>query len=228
MAIKYHTEIQQNTDEWLNLRLGIITGSNINIIVTPTGKAAKNDAMRKYAAELAAQRITKRAEENFQSWDMMRGHIQEDIARDIYRDNYAQVEECGFITNDNLGFVVGCSPDGLVGEDGGIEIKSRKAKFQIETIAAGEMPKEYANQVQAFLLVSGRTWCDFVQYSSGMAFYVERVTVDPVRREAIIDAIMAFEDEIERVRNEYLAKASDMIQTEWVDINFDAEIEGAE
>lgn len=226
--IKYHTEIEQNTDEWLNLRLGVITASNINVIVTPTGKATKNAAMRAYACELASQREMQIVEENYQSWDMMRGHIQEDIARDVYSDNYAPVSECGFITNDNYGFIIGCSPDGLVGDDGGIEIKSRKAKFQVATIIAGEMDKEYLNQVQTFLLVSGREWVDFVQYSNGMPLYVERVYVDELRRSFIVKAIMAFEEEIEAIRASYREQAASMVQTEYVDLNENAEIEGSE
>jgi len=209
MTIKKHN-VEQNTDEWLQLRLGIITASNVNKIVTATGKPAKNESMRQYAAQLAAQRITKRIEDNFQTWDTLRGHLQEDIARDYYSDNYAPVEKCGFITNDSLGFTIGCSPDGLVDCDGGIEIKSRLAKFQVETIVADEVPREFVNQVQTFLLVSGRDWCDFVQYSNGMPLYVKRVTVDPVRREAIVNAMMEFEEEIERIRMEYLHKAESL------------------
>lgn len=228
MAIKYHNDVKQNTDEWLNLRLGIITGSNINKIVTAAGKPAKNDSMRQYAAELAAQRITQRGEENFQSWDMMRGHIQEDIARDIYSENYAPVDQCGFITNDNYGFTIGCSPDGLVSEDGLIEIKSRQAKFQVATVVSGEVDKSFVNQVQGNLLISGRKWADFVQYSNGMPLFVKRVEIDPVRREMIVDAIMDFEEEIERVRTEYLEKSANLVPTEWVDLNLDDEITGSE
>jgi len=226
--IKYHYEVEQNTDEWLALRLGIITGSNINKIVTAGGKLAKNATTRQYAAELAAQRITKRAEENFQSYQMMLGHLQEDVARDIYSENYEPVKQCGFITNDNYGFTVGCSPDGLISEDGLIEIKSRMAKFQVETIIAGEMDKSFANQVQGNLLISGRDYADFIQYSSGLPLFVKRIEVDPVRREMIVDAMIDFEEAIESIRLEYLDKASSMVQTEWQDFNTDVEITGSE
>ena len=226
--IKHYNEVQQNTDAWLALRLGIITGSNINKIVTAGGKFAKNATTRQYAAELAAQRITKRAEENFQSYAMMLGHLQEDVARDIYSENYEPVKQCGFITNDNYGFTVGCSPDGLISEDGLIEIKSRMAKFQVETIIAGEMDKSFANQVQGNLLISGRDYADFIQYSSGLPLFVKRIEVDPVRREMIVDAMIDFEEAIESIRLEYLDKASSMVQTEWQDFNTDVEITGSE
>jgi len=228
MAIKYHYDIEQNTDEWLRLRLGIITGSNINKIVTAAGKPAKNDSMRQYAAELAAQRITGRLEENFQSYAMQLGHLQEDVARDIYSEKFAPVKQCGFVTNDDLGFTVGCSPDGLVGDDGLIEIKSRMAKFQISTIVEGEMDKSFINQVQGNALIADRAYAEFIQYSSGLPIFVKRIDIDPIRREMIIDAMMAFEAEIERIKAEFLDKAASMVQTEWINFSMDGEIEACE
>jgi len=225
MAIKYHYDVEQNTDSWLNLRLGILTGSNINRIVTGAGKPAKNASMREYAAELAAQRITKRGEGNFQSYAMMMGHIQEDVARDIYSENYAPVKQCGFITNDEYGFTMGCSPDGLVGENALIEIKSRMAKFQVVTIIADEMDKLFTNQVQGNLLISGRDYADFIQYSTGLPFFVKRIDIDHVRREMIVEAMIAFEAEVERTKEEFLDKAASMVQTEWIDFSDDGEIE---
>jgi putative phage-type endonuclease len=226
--IKYHYEIEQNTEEWHQIRLGIVTASNVNVIMTPTGKPAKNQKVREYAYAIAAQREYGFIEDSFQSYDMIRGHIQEGIARDIYNDNYAPIKECGFITNDNYGFRIGCSPDGLVDEDGGIEIKSRLAKFQFQTIINGEVPNEYMNQIQAFLLVSGRDYCDYVQYSNGLPLFVKRVTVDPVRREAIIEAITAFEDEVQGILDDYREKSASLVKTERVDVITDDYIEGSE
>ena len=228
MAIKYHYDVEQNTDLWFQAKLGVISASNINKLVTPTGAVAKNDAARKYAYSLAAQRVLKRVEDSYQSFDMLRGTIQEAYARDIYNDNIEEVKECGFITNDNYGFTIGSSPDGLVGLNGGLEIKSRLAKFQIETILSGEVPKEFVNQCQFFLLVSGREWIDFVSYSTGLPFFVKRVTVDQVRREKIVDAMMLFEETIELARIEYLEKSSGMIPTEWIDFNLNDEIEASD
>jgi predicted phage-related endonuclease len=109
----------------------------------------------------------------------------------------------------------------LVGEDGGIEIKSRVAKFQVLTIVADEVPAEYINQIQTFLIVSGRSWCDFVQYSNGMPLFVKRVTPDAERQELIIGAIQAFESEVESVRADYKLKSAAFIQTDRVEFMAD-------
>jgi putative phage-type endonuclease len=215
--IKYHNEIQQNTDEWLKLRLGIITASNVKNLVTASNKPAKNQTTRNYANDLAAQRETGCNEDHYESYDMIRGSAQEEIARDIYSDNISEVKECGFITNTDHGFTIGCSPDGLVGDDGGIEIKSRLAKFQIATILADEVPAEYMKQIQTFLIVSGRKWCDFVQYSNGLPLFVKRVYPDEEMQAIILDALKVFELEVDFVLTEYRLKSAGMIQTDRVD-----------
>jgi putative phage-type endonuclease len=228
MPIQYYPDLEQGTDEWHQMRLGIVTASNINTILTPTGKPAKNEKMRQYACEIASQRILRVVEDSYQSFDMQRGHFQEVIARDIYSDNYAPVTECGFVINDNYGPVIGCSPDGLVNDDGGIEIKSRLAKFQVSTIIADEFPKMYANQVQGFLIVTEREWCDFVQYSNGMPFFVKRIYPDPVRQAEIVHALVEFEYEVARVLSEYKERSDGMVQTERVEFVSDDTIEGSE
>jgi len=136
----YHYDMEQNTDEWLQARLGVVTASEINNFITGKGKISKSKGMITYSCLKAAERETKCIETNFQSFDMVRGHIQEEIARDYYSETYEKVDHCGFITRAGGGITLGASPDGLVGNDGGIEIKSRLAKFQFETIVSGEVP----------------------------------------------------------------------------------------
>ena len=222
--VKYYHDMIQGGDDWYKIRLGLVTASEINILLTPSGKLAKNQKMRDHACEIASQRELNEVEDSFQSYHMVRGHIQEAIARDVYSDNFDEVQECGFITDDSLGFKIGCSPDGLVGESGMIEIKSRIAKHQVSTIIKGEVPEEYVNQIQAALLISDRAWCDFIQYSNGMPLFVQRVTNDIERQELIIEAIRAFELEVERIREDYRKKSSILVQCERVDMSEDDEI----
>jgi len=197
--IKYHYDIEQGTPEWHELRKGVLTSTAIKTLITPTGKLADNDKTRAHVYEVAAQRITGRTEDTFLSFDMMRGHTDEILARDLYARHYAPVNECGFITNDKLGFLVGYSPDGLVGEDGLIEIKSAKAKIQVQRIADGCMPTEHIAQVQTGLWVTGRKWCDFISYSNGMAMMVVRVDADPDYHALIEAAAIAFEAKVAEV-----------------------------
>ena len=115
MNTKYYYDVEQGTDEWLQMRLGIVTASEVNRIVTPKGKKSSGKAVTAYACELASQRVNQRIDESFESFDTMRGHFQEEIAREIYSDNYNEVTECGFVTRSFNGITIGCSPDGLGG-----------------------------------------------------------------------------------------------------------------
>jgi len=215
--IKYYRELEQGTDEWLSARLGIVTASEVNNLVTPKGKLASGAKVQAYACEKASQRVNMRIEDHFESYDMQRGHIEEETARDVYIENYAEVEECGFIVRDFGAFKIGVSPDGLVGENGGIEIKSRKAKFQVATIVSDTVPDEYMNQCQAFLLVTGREWIDFVQYSNGMPIFVKRVMPDAERMELIRTAVSDFEMHVTKAMVVYESHAMNMVQTERVE-----------
>ena len=206
MAIKYHHDIIQGTQQWLEVRLGLLTASETCRIITPsTLKVAANDKMRAHVYEIAAQRITRYVEPAYQGDDIMRGHEDEVDARDHYREHYGPVEECGFITNDEFGFTIGYSPDGLVNDDGQIEIKSRRQHFQIQTIATGQVPTEHVIQVQTGLLVSKRPWCDFVSFSGGLPMDV--LTTEPVAefQEAIVAAATTFESKVAEVIEAYHA-----------------------
>lgn len=215
--IKYHYEIEQGTDEWLKARLGIVTASEVNSIVTPKGKATSGAKVQAYACEIASQRENQCIEDTFQSFAMMKGHFHEEFARDSYNDNYDEVKECGFITRQFDAFTIGCSPDGLVGDDGGIEIKSREPKFQVATIVADKVPDEYMNQCQAFLLVTGREWIDFIQYSTGMPLFVKRVLPDTERQNMIIQACNYFEKLVVKNQEVYNSASANMVQTERVE-----------
>jgi len=217
---EYHFDVQQGSDEWLRNRLGRVTGSEVNSIVTPKGEPASGKAVLSYACQKAAERETQFLEDHFESWDMRRGSLQEEYARDYYSESYEQVAECGFITNTINGVKVGCSPDGLCGEKGGIEIKSRLAKFQVNTIITGEVDDQYLNQCQAFLLISGREWIDFISYSNGLPLFVKRIQPDPIRQESIINALLEFEKIVVDMQKKYASLASSLVQTERVDLTF--------
>ena len=228
MSITYYKDMIQGTDEWFEARAGCITASNINVLMTPKGLPAKNEKVRNYAYELVAQRETKRVEASFQSMDMERGQIQEDLAREIYSESYEEVEQCGFITRQFDGFKLGASPDGLVGEDGGIEIKSRLSKFQIKAIANDKIDPSFMNQIQTSLLVSGRQWWDFVQYSNGMPLFAKRVLPDQTRQQAILEAVVAFEELTNEIQARYQKNSVNLVQTPYVDLMMDDEINESE
>lgn len=191
--IKYHPDLIQGSEEWHAARCGLLTASEMKLIITPTLKIADNEKEKTHLYELMAQRITQYVEPSYVGDDMLRGMEDEIDARALYHKHYAPVEECGFITNSKFGFTIGGSPDGLVGDGGMLECKSRRQKFQVQTIADGLMPSDYLLQVQTMLLISEREWCDFVSYSGGLPMVTIRVFPDMKVQNAIIEATEKFE-----------------------------------
>jgi len=206
--VTYHKNVEQGSDEWFQLRLGVLTASEVKHLVTPTLKAANNDKTRQHIYELAAQRISKFIEPTYVGDAMLRGHTDEFEAKIIYNAEIAPVTEVGFLTNSKWGFTIGYSPDGLVGEDGLLECKSRIQKYQIQTITEhvhddknNSIPAEFVMQVQTGLLVSERKWIDFISYSGGLPMVVIRVYPDPEIQAAILSAAEVAETKIkERIQ----------------------------
>lgn len=196
MAITYHKDFEQGSPEWVAIRCGIITASEVDKILTPTLKVASNDKERQYLYELMAQRINGQTEPQYVSDSMLRGKDDEIYAREMYIENYGPVHDCAFVETNALGFRFGYSPDGLVGDEGLIEIKSRAAKYQVQTILDGILPAEFALQIQSGLLITGRKWCDFISYSNGMPMFVLRVLPNPETQAAITAAVTEFEARI--------------------------------
>jgi predicted phage-related endonuclease len=212
MTITYHPDLIQGSDEWHAARCGLITASEMKLILTPTLKVANNDKTRAHVWELAAQRITGYVEPTYIGEAMLRGHEDEVLARALYSEHFAPVEEVGFVTNDRWGFTLGASPDGLVGADGLIECKSRIQKYQVQAIVEhyrdGTVPEEFVLQVQTLLLVTERRWCDLISYSGGLPMIPMRCEADPIIQEAIVEACEAFEARIAEAVSDYHAALS--------------------
>lgn len=215
--IRYHHDLVQGTDEWFAARCGLLTASEMKHIITPTLKIASNEKERSHLYELLAQRITRYVEPSYISDDMLRGMADEVDAVALYEKHHAPVERVGFVTNDGVpedgpavdgwGFTIGYSPDGLVGDDGLVEAKSRRQKYQVETfvvhVLEGTTPADYILQVQTGMLVTGRAWCDLISYSAGLPMAVMRCEADPVVQQAILNAAAAFEDRLKQARIRY-------------------------
>lgn len=216
-------DVEQRSNEWYEQRRGIVTASAVGALVTTkTLKPAGNDTWRSLLLTLAAERITGLVEETFISHDMWRGIEDEPIARGHYAEHIDPVKECGFMLRDFGGFKLGCSPDGLVGDDGLIEIKSRLPKIQLATVLSGEVPAANMAQLQAALMVSGREWIDYVSWCGGMPMWVIRVYPDEHWFTAIYEAVATAEQAIEATCSDYLARVDGLPPTQR--INRDMEI----
>lgn len=224
MTIKYYHNIEQGTPEWHDLHRGIITASEISQILTPSLKTANNDKSRQLVYKKAAEVISGVVDDTFASSDMERGIMLEPFAVSEYEKHFNKVDGCGFVTNDRWEFKIGYSPDGLVGDNGLIEVKSPSRKKHVEYMATGEMPKEYVAQVQTGLLVTGRQWVDFISYYPGMAMVPVRVKPDAETHQSIIGAVTEFYAQLKEVVASYNKKAKKGHLTEAVELNQNEEI----
>lgn len=166
---------EQGTEEWLAARLGVPSASSFGKLITPTGK--KSSTFDSYVNQLVAERITGEATPFPQTDAMARGTELEPHARDFYEfmtDN--EVKEVGFIKHAVM--EAGCSPDGLIDEMGGLEIKCPLAHTHVETLRGGKMPTKHIPQVQGCMWITRREWWDFVSYHPSMESLIVRVERD--------------------------------------------------
>lgn len=203
-GIALYPLMKQGSDAWLQARCGIVTDSIVGRLLTPTAKVAFDDAARTARARLIAERYTGHVEHVPQTFDTRREHIDKKVARNLYVEHYEAVTEIGFMTRrEGLAFG-GYSPDGLVGDDGLIGIKTEKPHLHMATLLTGEVPTQHMAQLQMGLWVSGRDWIDYVQFSGGMPLFVERVYPDIVWQDTIEgilhDVNYEAEDTLRRLR----------------------------
>ena len=224
MTLTIHDQLEQGSEEWLQARAGIVTASVVGKLITPNLKVANNDTARGLIATLAAERITGHVEEIPSSWQMTRGVLDEPLARDHYAEHHAKVDQVGFMVRDYTNFKVGYSPDGLVGETGLIEIKSRSPRIHLNTVLSGQPPAANMAQMQTGLLVTGREWCDYISWCGGLPMWVHRVRPDPAWFNAITQAAADAETSINNLIINFEAATRGLPPTERIDHFQDQEI----
>lgn len=208
-------DLIQGSDEWMAQRRGMVTASVVGKLITPsTIKPARNDDSRALTTQLVAERITGWTDPVYVNDDMLRGHEDEPRARDLYSELYAPVRESGFLIRREPTWALGYSPDGLVGDDGLIEVKSPRAKTHLRTILSGEVPAHHMAQIQAGLLVTGRQWLDFISWCGGMPMWVKRVLPDDRWFAAIVAAVTQFEETAAQMVADYETATAGLPKTE--------------
>jgi hypothetical protein len=193
--MKIYDEIIQGSDEWKAVKCGVPSASNFDKIVTTKGERSKQ--AEKYLYRLAGERITGTSEETFQSAAMQKGVEMEAEARSYYEVvNDTEVKQVGFCLADGFG----SSPDGLIGEDGGLELKVPNLATHVGYLLDGKLPTEYFCQVQGNLLVTGRKWWDFMSYASpSIKPFIIRVERDGVFIKKLEAELKLFCQELEEV-----------------------------
>lgn len=192
-------QAEQGTQEWLDARLGRPSASQFYKLITTTGKPSAS--ADEYINTMIAERIVGYSEPIHVNEWMIRGTELEPEARAMYElITDVEVQEVGFILDDCGEF--GCSPDGLVGEDGGIEIKCPSPKNHIAWSRKGVCPSKHYAQVQGCLYITGRKWWDFMSYHPEMKPFIVRVERDEKFIEKLADQISLAVEEIKsEVRN---------------------------
>ncbi|OWV62539.1 exonuclease [Rhizobium sp. N122] len=190
-------DCDQNSPEWLAARMGIPTASKFATVMAK----GEGKIRSKYMRELAAEIYTGEPNVSFSNGHMERGHEMEDIARKEYAFITDQEPiQVGFIRNG----LKGSSPDSLIGDNGGLEIKTALPEIQIDRLERNRLPPEHVAQVQGNLWVSGREWWDFVSYWPKLPMLTVRVYRDEAYIKTMSDEIDRFNDElaelVERVR----------------------------
>lgn len=177
-------ECFQGTPEWHAARCGRATASEFaSVLAKGEGKTRAS-----YRRKLVAERLTGKVVETFSNVHTLRGTEQEAMARLSYESSIDDfVEQVGFCQHDAL--MVGCSPDGLVGRDGGCEFKCVLQHIQVETWERGALPPEHKAQVQGGLWVTGRRWWDFASYCPDMPPHLRLFRMRVTRDEDYIEAL---------------------------------------
>jgi hypothetical protein len=166
-------DVEQRSPEWFAARAGLVTASEFSSVMA--GGEGKTRAS--YMLKLAGEILTgEPMAEGYMSQDMLRGIEMEAEARDYYAfTNRCQPQQVGFVRNGRMG----CSPDSLIGADGGLEIKSAAPHVQIARLLKGGLPSEHKAQVHGVMMVAELQWLDFVSYSPKLPALIVRVTPDP-------------------------------------------------
>jgi len=183
-------DVQQNSDAWHELRLGKATASNFAVIMANAPNAF-GDPAKRYALQIALERITgRKATYGFSNDHMERGNEQEPLARMIYEDLFfADVSNGGFFDCGEYGD----SPDGLIGDEGVIEIKSVIASTHWATRRRGTYDPAYRWQMVGHLDCTGRDWCDFVSFCSDFPEN-DQLAVYRMNRADVLDDIKSLQD----------------------------------
>jgi len=193
-------KVEQGTPEWFAARLGNVTASRVADVIAKT-KSGYSASRENYMAQLICERMTGTVAESYTNAAMAWGTETEPLARAAY-ESLADVlvDEVGFVPHPTIE-MAGASPDGLVGDDGLLEIKCPNTATHIETLLSQTVPGKYNTQMQFQMACTGREWCDFVSFDNRLPtelqLFVKRVPRDNVFIRLIEAEIVQFLAELD-------------------------------
>jgi hypothetical protein len=193
MPVEIFEDIEQGTDEWKQIRLGLATASKFSVVMANGKGGGESKTRLDYMCDLAGEIITGNPTESYSNGFMERGKEQEDEARRLYAfEKDADLKRVGFVRNGTKG----CSPDSLIGKNGALEIKTTMARLLIKIMMRGDYPPEHKAQCQGTLWVAEREWIDIAIYCPKMPLFVERITRDETYIKQIAGAVADFNAEL--------------------------------
>lgn len=188
-------DCEQGSPEWLAARAGIPTASEFHTVMAVGKQGGKSLTRVAYLNKLAGEILTGEPMPTYTNADMERGKVMEDEARDLYAFMHGiEPQRVGFIRNGNAG----ASPDSLIGDKGGLEIKSAAAHVQIGRLLDGVLPSEHKAQVYGNLWISEREWWDFASYCPKLPLFVIRVYRDEDYIAKIANEVELFNTELQQ------------------------------
>lgn len=194
--------MEQRTDEWFAARLGKVTASRVADVIATT-KTGYSASRANYMAQLVVERMTGKQTESYTNAAMEWGTNTEPLARAAYEaEKGLLVDEIGLVDHPSIP-MSGASPDGLVGDDGLIEIKCPNTATHIENLLSKSVDKKYITQMQWQMACTGRKWCDFVSFDPRMGEGLQMVVIRVDRDE---DYIQMLETEIKKFLGEVESK----------------------
>lgn len=193
----------QGTAEWLQARCGKPTGSRMADVIARLKKGGESAKRYAYKIEILRERLTGTCAEKYVTADMQRGIDLEPVAKEVYeRITGTEIRPCGFFVHPLIEHS-GATPDGLIGDDGLIEIKVPRIETHLGYMLAGEAPEEYLPQMQWEMDSAQRQWVDFVSYApelpAGLDIWIKRVPRDEEHIQILRNEVLLFLDEVEEL-----------------------------
>lgn len=197
--------IEQGSDAWFLLKLGKVSGSRFSELLTEGRSGNESLTRKKYKNELIRERLTSKRIQSYKTPLMARGIELEPLARAFYEHKYqVMVEQIAFVDHPTIP-MAGCSPDGLVGTDGLLEIKCPSPENHLGHLLENgkDLIKTYYDQVQWQLVCTQRQWCDLVSFDPEMPdhlkMFATRILVDQDWKQKAESAVIAFNSEIDMI-----------------------------
>ena len=201
------SDIEQGTDEWFAIRCGKVTASRVADVIATT-KSGYSASRANYEAQLICEILTGKPAESYSNAAMQWGTETEPLARAQYELKTGNmVNQIGFVVHPIIE-QAGASPDGLIGEDGCIEIKCPNTSTHLDTLLSQKVPSKYITQMTWQMVCTGRKWCDFVSYDprlpENLQLFIERIELDEDYAKKLQNEVVMFlvevNEKVEKLR----------------------------